>query len=425
MDMTIGEKLRQARQDHQLTLEQVAEELHIKPAYLRALEENALERIPSRPQARGFLRLYANRLGVDLTPASPPAAEQIAPEPEVSVSDPAEPDTAESLSWQLAFAEIGDTLRTRRDLLGLSPAEIEAHTRIPEHYLAYIEAGDFDRFPSPAQARGMLSNYVNFLDLKPDPIMQKYADALQSRLTARQEVAPIAIQPRPRPRRETRAVRLPDWVRLIVSPDLVLISSLGLLVVVLTIWGIGRVTRTSAEQVPLPTAPSLANALLPTATPPPTLTPTTQAPVSGAIQPVEEQAVVETSIPTVQVAAGSSLQVFIVARQRTFLRVTVDGTVAYEGRTEPGDSLTFNAQNQVQLLTGNAAALQVYYNNQDTGVLGIFGEVVEIIYTRDGIIRPTQAPTPTLRPDQITPSPTTVPTESGSELPPSQSTPVP
>ncbi|HID84885.1 MAG TPA: helix-turn-helix domain-containing protein [Anaerolineales bacterium] len=66
METEIGQALRRARQARSLSLEQVSDALHIKPHYLRALEEGQWEDLPSPAQGRGFLRLYAAFLGVDL-----------------------------------------------------------------------------------------------------------------------------------------------------------------------------------------------------------------------------------------------------------------------------------------------------------------------------------------------------------------------
>ena len=84
-----------------------------------------------------------------------------------------------------------------------------------------------------------------------------------------------------------------------------------------------------------------------------------------------------------------------------------------------------SGQDSIELLTGNAAALQVIYNDQDLGILGIFGEVTKMIYTREGVLKPTSVPTPTLSQEEIqTPTPSSTP-EEGPILPPSEPTPIP
>ena len=54
MTQTIGQKLKNAREERRLTLEKVFEDIRIRIQYLRALEEDDLSSMPSPVQARGF-----------------------------------------------------------------------------------------------------------------------------------------------------------------------------------------------------------------------------------------------------------------------------------------------------------------------------------------------------------------------------------
>jgi cytoskeletal protein RodZ len=61
----IGATLREARERRQLTWEQVEAETKIRAKYLRALEEEEFDSLPSGTYVRGFLRAYASYLGLD------------------------------------------------------------------------------------------------------------------------------------------------------------------------------------------------------------------------------------------------------------------------------------------------------------------------------------------------------------------------
>ncbi len=65
MDESIGAKLKHARELRRLTLQQVSETTKVRPHYLQALENDDLSAISSAAQARGFLRIYADFLGLD------------------------------------------------------------------------------------------------------------------------------------------------------------------------------------------------------------------------------------------------------------------------------------------------------------------------------------------------------------------------
>jgi cytoskeletal protein RodZ len=89
MNESIGAKLKQARELRRLTLQQVSETTKVRPHYLQALENDDLSAISSVAQARGFLRIYAEFLGLtpaDLVPVAPPA--EPVPATQLSVSSP-------------------------------------------------------------------------------------------------------------------------------------------------------------------------------------------------------------------------------------------------------------------------------------------------------------------------------------------------
>ncbi len=65
---TIGQQLREARERKKIALETAAQATKIKAEYLAALEANQFERIEAPVYVRGFLRIYAQYLGLDTKP---------------------------------------------------------------------------------------------------------------------------------------------------------------------------------------------------------------------------------------------------------------------------------------------------------------------------------------------------------------------
>jgi cytoskeleton protein RodZ len=61
----IGSQLRAAREAQGLSVEQAFKATRIKVVYLEALEANRVSALPGPVQARGFVRSYANFLGLD------------------------------------------------------------------------------------------------------------------------------------------------------------------------------------------------------------------------------------------------------------------------------------------------------------------------------------------------------------------------
>ena len=62
---SIGEKLRLARERNNLTIEQVARETHVAKRFLKALEDEDFAAFPGETYAMGFLRNYAEYLGLN------------------------------------------------------------------------------------------------------------------------------------------------------------------------------------------------------------------------------------------------------------------------------------------------------------------------------------------------------------------------
>jgi cytoskeleton protein RodZ len=62
---TVGEILRSQRQAHGISLEEIATILRIRPAFLSALEQGRHDLLPGSTYAIGFVRTYADHLGLD------------------------------------------------------------------------------------------------------------------------------------------------------------------------------------------------------------------------------------------------------------------------------------------------------------------------------------------------------------------------
>ena len=68
MAATVGEILRTIRKERGLSLEQASIVTRVRHEYLAALENNEEYLLPSAVQGRGYLRLYADYLGLPVQP---------------------------------------------------------------------------------------------------------------------------------------------------------------------------------------------------------------------------------------------------------------------------------------------------------------------------------------------------------------------
>ncbi len=503
MPETIGQRLRKEREARYIKLEKAAAETRIRAVFLQALENDDYSIMPSAAQGRGFLRNYAEYLGLNLNELiaeiqkNPPQVEISGPLPQVNLTEteppielaeekeartlwtvlqtlrwrkdstpkenppaprraeqtPLEPESepeAESQpeasppAWSLfsrlaallprrqkpapksdsdippkkeeerqnsarepllpadqIFAEIGARLRERRELISLTVEEVERHTKLRAVFIRALEAGDYNKLPSPVQTRGMLANYASFLDMDVDAVLLRYADGLQAR--RREKYAET-----PREKIQTQVnVSLPLW-RSFLAGDLIFGFVIIAMLIGLAIWGVRRVILSEETAAAAPTAPPISQVLgegQPTAPVGVTFVPVDE----GITTPTPAEILTVEAVPTLS-AANVSVTLF--ALERVFVRAVVDGKVAFEGRLAPRETKTFEADDQVQILTGNGSALRVTYNGTDLGLMGRVGEVVSRVYLITGVATPTATipPTPTnTLPATQTPTPTLTP----------------
>jgi cytoskeleton protein RodZ len=87
---SIGQRLKETREDQRLTLDKVFEATRIRVQYLQALEADDLSIMPSPVQARGYLRNYAEYLGLDVDKMLDEMRQAIAQQPAEVVFGPAD-----------------------------------------------------------------------------------------------------------------------------------------------------------------------------------------------------------------------------------------------------------------------------------------------------------------------------------------------
>ena len=314
---------------------------------------------------------------------------------------------------QELFNDIGRQLEYRRKMLALSLEDCESQTLIRSIYIESMEKGNFEQLPSFIQARGMLNNYASFLDLDVDAIMLKLATALQLLSQKKNNRGDD---------KKRRPAKPAGRLRKFFTPDLFV----GVFVIV-GIAGIiiySAITITAYRRNMSQPTPDLGISLLDqfldtTRTPEflPTSSPTASLPQANTGMESEFEPN-EQSQESQEVQSLQPVQVFITANQRTLMTVKSDGKEVFNGRTLPNNTYPFDAENLIELTTGNADALSVVYNQQNLGRLGKLGENITIVFSPFMAATPTPqfSPTPTntyeptYTPQPETPLPTNTPT---------------
>jgi cytoskeletal protein RodZ len=265
----------------------------------------------------------------------------------------------------------------------------------------------------------MVSGYARFLEMDTEAVLLRFAEGLQA-----ERMQKLAEQQKPQEEKPKKLPKkLPHWKSLL-TPDVLVGGGVVLVFLVLSIWGISRIASARKENTQ-PTAPSISQILLNSSS---DLGTTTTTPQSEYVSPDKEfngtqlaqsaggEIIATATFPVID---NAPLQIYIVAHQRAWMRIISDGKEVYRGRVVPGNAYPFSGNEQVELLTGNAAALQVYFNQTDLGILGVVGQAMGLNFTKNGMQTPTPiftvtatqtiAPTMTLQPSPTVPTATVTP----------------
>ena len=272
----------------------------------------------------------------------------------------------------MSLTELGEQLRHARELRGLSLRDLEQSTRIRVKYLRALEEGDLDVLSTQVQIRGFLRNYALHVGLDPESALRRLQQAMQGtkkrrwqRLFRRSNeasalpmVAPLGDVKLPSDDTIERAsvestTRL--RIRRFVTPDAFVGTILFVGLIAFFFWGGARLARSIRTPRPVVATPVvLGHSITPTFFTQVMFTPTSPPPLVNF----------------------SDVQLTLLAEQRSFVRVSVDGVIEFQGIIHGGQRRDYFANDQIELTTGNGAGIRVLFNERDEGFMGEFGEVV-------------------------------------------------
>lgn len=294
--------------------------------------------------------------------------------------------------------ELGSLLREAREAKGLTLVDVQEATRINPKYLEALEDGHYDVLPSEVHVKGYLRNYARFLELDPKPLLDRYAidrEKYVARSTNRGGGEYLDVDPIPQnedpvffdpvnveingtSRRGTSSSAL--WIIIILA----LLASIALIanrfLPILTGNGdsnngftnsleeaVNNITNEIDQQEPTPEG-----GIIPGVTEPITSTSrnsTIQLPTPTATRP---------TLP----ATMEEILLRLEITERTWMQITIDGEVVFEGLAVKGDGpFEWQAQEEARLLTGNAIGVFVTVNDVELGKLGDRGEVIDETWT--------------------------------------------
>ena len=234
--------------------------------------------------------------------------------------------------------DLGTTLRRARRRRRISLAQAARETRIAPRYITALERGaPLDAFPAPMFARAFLREYARYLRIDPEPLLQ---------LLAPFEPPPMA---------PTLAVLSKAAPRTGIPGRALALAGAAVLSVLLVV----------GSQDPL-APPNVKDAVdLPAPIPAILAAP------GGVADDIED-------VPRGPAGAATS-GTLIETTGRSWLRVTVDGDMVFEGMAAPGWNRSFPDAERIEMLVGNASAVSLTVDGKPVGRLGRAGEVRRVL----------------------------------------------
>ncbi|HEY9617072.1 MAG TPA: RodZ domain-containing protein [Microcoleaceae cyanobacterium] len=355
----IAEQLLEARQQKSITLDAVATATYIPQRLLQALESEQFERLPEPVYVQGFIRRYADYLGLDGKALSQTfELNPIAASPSL-VEPPAPPVVA-------SFSAPVHTEPTRRTP-NTPAANFPASERVSEP----------PTLPKPSTP--------NIVEPATPPLKSVREDATSVPAPAASVAQPVpsrpevtrSIQPSPTPMMATTSQRLPEGNASSTTTSskrpvlpLALAGGAIALLVIGTIAILNQPKSTDRSTASNSAVSDPATNVAPSPVPS-TGTSTASSPAPGA--------------------TNAPVQVAVNLTDRAWLEVVVDGKVEVEDVKEKGFQKTWTAERELYIRSGNAGAVLVSFNQAEAKPMGKVGQVEEVTYTPDSAAKPTSA----------------------------------
>ncbi|MGC0329150.1 cytoskeleton protein RodZ [Streptomyces sp. SAI-170] len=249
---------------------------------------------------------------------------------------------------------IGRALREARIAAGMTVDDVSTATRVRIAIVHAIEADDFAPCGGDVYARGHLKTLARAVHLDPAPLLAQY-DADHGGRPAPTPAAPLFEAERIRPER-----RGPNWTAAMVAAIVVVIGFVGFTVVKGGSDGAGD---------------EVAGGAAPTAT-------KTASPSSGGKKPADPK-----PDPTESAIAAAPQDKVTVRVSATDGRSWVaakdhNGRLLFDGLLEQGQSKTFQDSSKINLVLGDAGAIQLYVNGKKIDDDFQPGAVERLTYTK-------------------------------------------
>ncbi|MBI2952950.1 MAG: DUF4115 domain-containing protein [Chloroflexi bacterium] len=245
------------------------------------------------------------------------------------------------------MGKLGSWLQSTREAKGVSLLKVEQDTRVRSKVLAALEEGNVRVLPARPYVKGMVRTYAAYLGLDVEEALRLLEEELG-------------------PESEYRIQQLPKSIgNQTVITARMMVTIIALVAVTGFFLLVQREYHSLIKAGNVSTAPALSSPVV-RAVAEPTRTPT--------LAPTPSPSPTATPLQEITVEARIT--------GRSWLRVTVDESVAFEGILEAGATKMWQAKDKISLRAGNAGGVEITFNGKRQGSMGSRGEVVDRTWTR-------------------------------------------
>jgi cytoskeleton protein RodZ len=267
---------------------------------------------------------------------------------------------------------VGALLKTERERLGLSREQITEKTRMRPQVVEAIENEAWDSLPPRVFVRGFLRSYAKVLGVSQDVVVDLYAKLVPPGSPG------LESRPEPSKNRRPRA-----WLVLLILAVLAAVYGMWHFYPSLQVNQGSRDTEKKDQEVASAVSrPAVAS--------PPPVRPAEEplkqepAPVQRASQgtPSSPQGG-ETPVRDQANDGDGWLSLTGIVKERTWLRITIDGKEEKEYLFQPGSRPQWRGKDRFYMIIGNAGGIDFDLNGKRVGDLGKPGQVIRLTLPKD------------------------------------------
>jgi len=320
----IGAQFKRIRQDKSLSIPHLTATTLISERYLRAIEDGEIDSLPEPIYVRGFIRKYGTALGVgDLSDEFP--LNPVLPEHKWAGSP-----AAELRPLHLYALYVG--------VIASAVSLLATFLNSPDSYKINDNQTNFSN-------AAQLSSKTNKTPPPVDMLLPKMGGLATLRQPISNASATLVVTP---PNLSATPAQTPAIISETTSQNLL--------------------NRSQAETAFSEVNSSLNNSLKSW-----TSNANLQASAAGAAK----NNLTIAANGDFQFVGNKPVNVGIMMRGQSWVRITVDGQTEFEGVLNEGKKLAWSGDRQVSIRAGNASSVALSYNNQSVKLLGKEGEVAE------------------------------------------------